>query len=362
MKTQKYHIQRICYFGDYDPEYGRTKVLIEGLRKNGIEVIECHEDSHTTAREKCIHLWREYRKIGEHDVVIVGFSNTRWMPLFARLVTRNPLIWDLQFSFYENWVFDRKLVREGSIKAVYHWVSEWLLVRVVDRIIMHTNACADYIVRTFGVDKRKFSRVLVGADTAIFYPRSRVEDGIFRVEYHGKYIPIHGMDAVIRAAKLLEDDSAIQFVLIGNGQERRRIQALAKELNVKNVEWVGFLPSEELPVYIAAAHLCVGLLGDVSRVEDPVPNKLYEAAAMGRVSINADTKGIRELFRDDVDVILAKRGDAQDIAKKIRYLKEHPEQLRTLEKNVLETFNRIASEKEIGRQLIVAIGETLSRS
>ena len=34
---------RVCYFGTYRANYSRNQIMIEGLRCNGVEVIECHE-------------------------------------------------------------------------------------------------------------------------------------------------------------------------------------------------------------------------------------------------------------------------------------------------------------------------------
>ncbi len=33
---------RVVYFGTYRAEYARNQIMIEGLRRVGIEVIECH--------------------------------------------------------------------------------------------------------------------------------------------------------------------------------------------------------------------------------------------------------------------------------------------------------------------------------
>ena len=33
---------RACFFGTYDSDYPGNRVLIEGLRRNGVNVIECH--------------------------------------------------------------------------------------------------------------------------------------------------------------------------------------------------------------------------------------------------------------------------------------------------------------------------------
>ncbi len=35
-------IMKVCYWGTYDKGYLRNKILITGLRENGVEVVECH--------------------------------------------------------------------------------------------------------------------------------------------------------------------------------------------------------------------------------------------------------------------------------------------------------------------------------
>lgn len=34
---------RVCYFGTYRSNYSRNRIMIEGLRRNGVIVEECHE-------------------------------------------------------------------------------------------------------------------------------------------------------------------------------------------------------------------------------------------------------------------------------------------------------------------------------
>ena len=34
---------RVCYFGTYRAAYSRNRIMIEGLRRSGLEVVECHE-------------------------------------------------------------------------------------------------------------------------------------------------------------------------------------------------------------------------------------------------------------------------------------------------------------------------------
>ena len=214
------------------------------------------------------------------------------------------------------------MVRPWSPKAAYYWLLDWVNCRLADYILLDTYEHFEYFKAMCGVPARKLIKVSSGADPAIFFPRSKpASAGVFEVEYHGKYIPVQGVDVLIKAAKLLEDKPDIHFTLIGDGQEQVRIRALAHELRLSNVTFLPFMPVERMPEYIAAADVSMGLVGDVPRVRRTIANKVYEAAAMARVSITADTPAVREIFTDGADIVLVKQGDAEALAEAILSLR-----------------------------------------
>jgi glycosyltransferase involved in cell wall biosynthesis len=71
------------------------------------------------------------------------------------------------------------------------------------------------------------------------------ESDPFRVVYFGQYIPLHGVNYIVEAAKLLEEhpearevllpSSAIRFELVGDGQTYPEATSLAERLQVQNV-------------------------------------------------------------------------------------------------------------------------------
>ncbi len=350
----------VCFFGDYDEEHNRTKMLIRGLALEGIEVFECHIGH--KEKNRYWKLFVRYQSLRDTcDVVFLGHSSDRWLPLVTRIITLGKMLfWDIQFSFYDNWVFDRKLAKPKSIKALYYWCADYFNCRVVDRIILDTHEHFEYFKKTFRVSTLKLVRVASSADTRIFFPRPKPKsDGIFRVEYHGVYIPVQGVDVVVRAAKILEHEPNIQFILIGDGQEKKKIVVLAEKLGLTNVKFLPFLPLDQIPNYIAEADLCVGLVGDIPRVRRTVANKVYEAAAMERVSVNADVPAVRELFTDGVDIVLVKQGNAEDLAEKIIFLRDNSAILEAMSKAAYKTFTKKCSPESVGKQLGEGIRKSL---
>src|SRR3989338_6152522 len=97
----------ICYTGDYNPNYPRHRVIIRGLRENGVTVIE-----RPLPRNGYLRLFSILRT--KADMFFFGYSDSRFVWL-ARLLTTKPIIWDAFYSIYDNWVFDRKLVEPRSV-------------------------------------------------------------------------------------------------------------------------------------------------------------------------------------------------------------------------------------------------------
>ncbi len=310
----------ICYFGDYDPLYARNKLLMRGLRENGVEVVEVNQSTSIGI----VRYWRLYRKLhslhNPFDILIIGFSNTRLMVPFAWLVTRKPIVWDAFYSLYDNWVFDRKLARKGSVKAGYYWILDWLGIKLARLVTLDTSFHSEYFVHTFGASREKFVRVLIGADTEVMKPAQLLHhSGPTKVFFYGHYIPAHGARYIIEAAKLLESEN-VTFTLLGRGQEYKEIRALAESLKSNNICFVDSVPFSGLVKYIEDTDICLGLFGDVERMTRSIPNKVYDAAAVGRAIISGDTPAMHEVFTDRQDVLLCRPADARDLADKIKEL------------------------------------------
>lgn len=346
----------VCYFGDYDPTYRFTKSRLDALALNGVKVLECRVDPRLPFFAKALSLFRAYRSLPSHDAVIVGFTDTRLLAVLARLFTTKPVLFDPGYPLYDGWVLDRKLVRKREPKALYYWIVDWLSFRAAHRILMPTRAGIRRVSHTYGIPERMFNRVPICADTDMFVPHpQRKADGLFRVEFHGKYIPVQGADVLVRAAKILESDPDMRFVMIGDGQEKQRVERLATELEVRNIEFYGFLNARDIVVHITEADVCIGLLGNKKRIEYSIPNKLYEAAAVGRACITADSEAVREFFTDKHDVLLVPPGNPEAVAEAIRLLKSDPALRQHLVKNIRETSSDLGVDF-VGRELMAALG------
>lgn len=340
---------RICCFGDYDPDYSRTRILLRGLSLQGVEIVHCNlrEEGFITylrLAKKLLSFPRDY------DLILIPMSNARLHTLIAKLLQRKPVIWEPLFSLYDNWVNDRRLVVRHHPKAWFYWLLDWISCVSSNLIILDNESHIDYFHRTFFAPREKMVNVLIGGDDRIFqmapYPQKHE---IFEVEFHGGYIPVQGPDIIVRAAKILEG-KGVHFTMIGSGQESARTRKLAKDLGVTNITFYPFLDQSAVSRYMAAADVCLGHTGDRPRVVRSLPNKLYEAAAMARVSINVDTPALREVFTPGVDVVGIKPGDPDDLARVILELKDSGKS-KEMGEAAYDTYIKVGTSERIGKKL-----------
>jgi len=351
---------KVCFFGDYDKNYSRNKVFFKSLLLNDVKIVEC--DTSLMNWKKYLELFKKHKNIkDDYDVMIVMYSLSRWLVLFAKIISNKPIIWDPFFSIYDNWVSDRKYLSPYNPKSFYYLFKDWLSCVLADKIILDTNEHIKYFSKVFGIKKDKFFRVLVGTDDKVMYPREfNKKDYEFVVEFHGSYIPVQGVDVIVKAAKLLKGESII-FNIIGKGQDYKKVRSLAKELEVNNINFIDPVPYQKLPEYMATADVCIGLVGDVPRVARAIPNKVYEAAAMKRAIINADTPAIRELFIDGESILFCRPGDVEDLAEKIKILKNKVDLREKIAQGAYLSVKKYAFPDQIGYSLKRDLEELINK-
>ncbi len=367
----------VCYWGTYDRDYPRNRILMSGLRESGVSVRECHAPLWKGTRDKLRHaasawpnplllarwVWAyfslslRFLASPRPDFLFVGYSGhfdvfPAW--LLCRL-RRVPLVFDAFLSLYDSLVLDRNAARRGGARAAFlAWVDR-TACRLADLILLDTRAHAEFFSETFGLPPEKFWVLPIGADEGIFRPGGAVpsDPRPYTVLHFGRYIPLHGLETVVRAARLLEERGAgCRFLMVGDGEERGRIEELARRLEMQSLEFRDPEPPERLAETIRGADVCLGIFGETGKAARVVPNKVYEAMAAGRPVITGDSPAAREFLRDGIDCLLCRRGDPAALAEAILRLRGDGALAARLASGGRRRFEAIASPPVIGRELL----------
>lgn len=341
---------RVCYFGTYDETFPRNKVIIQGLLENGVQVIKCQANIWSGTQDKIdevkglkrnplrpsllrracgsyIKLIKEYRKCGPYDVMVVGYAGHLDMVLawiLAR-VRRKPLAFDAFLSLYSTVVEDRKLAGPRSPLALGLWLVDKLSCSLADMVFLDTEAHIKWFSKRFGLKMERFRRVLMGAD--VQQPRGQdppleTPGRPFKVVYFGNFIPLHGVEYILGAARELLGHPDTVFELIGEGQTLNDAQRIAQEQGLSNVTFVhGWLPPEYLADFVRRADVCLGVFGTGQKADMVIPQKVVFSAALGRPVLTRDSQAIREVFTPGLNIMVCRAGSPQSLAAALLALK-----------------------------------------
>ncbi len=339
---------RVLYFGTYRADYSRNRILIEGLRRNGVEVLECHEPLWRGIEDRVriasggwmspaffvrvfrtyARLLRRYREIEDYDVMVLGYPGQVDVFL-ARILTwikRKPLVLDVFMSIYLI-AEERGLTSRHPLTGCLIRSLEGLACRLPDLLILDTEEYLAWFEKFYKVPATRFRLVPTGADDRVFRPLvlNRPENSRFLVLYYGSFIPNHGVRYIIEAAKILQDaEPDIQFELVGDGPDKPMAMSLAREYGLKNVVFHDWMDQEALVRKICEADLVLGAFGITPQSLMTVQNKIYEGLAMAKPVVTGDGPAVRRQMVHGEHILLCKRADSRALADVIGLIKFNP--------------------------------------
>ncbi len=179
-------------------------------------------------------------------------------------------------------------------KGLAMWVLEWLERRMylaADRIVTVGHGYKDQIAAKVPVGDR-ISVVMNGVDAGLFSPRPRDEAFLsqwklamkFVCSYVGTIGMAHGLEVVVRAARILREHGRtdIAFLIVGDGARREELERLADEAGVNDqIIFTRRMSRDMMPTVLASSDACLVHLRKTELFETVVPSKIFESMAMG---------------------------------------------------------------------------------
>lgn len=341
---------RAVFWGTYDLGKPRLPILLAGLRRNGVEVIECHADPWAGVADKSqirglgrrlgyLLRWLaaypglllRYLRLPAHDVALIGYLGQIDVLLLWPLARLRgvPIVWDVLLSLYNTVVEERRLVGPRHPLALLLFALEWLGLRAADRLVFVTAAQEEYFRKTFRLPAGRTHSLFVGAETGPFPLRPPLAPPVpgepVRVLFYAQFIPLHGSEVIVRAAQELRGEP-FEWVVIGKGQEEQRIRRILDEDPVPGLTWIPWVEYETLHQWIHRADVCLGIFGESDNAAMVIPNKVYQVIATGTPLITRDAPALRELIDvaegEEPGLYLVPPGDPAAVVAALRRFRE----------------------------------------
>ena len=201
----------------------------------------------------------------------------------------------------EKWALRAKTARAAFVACISHFARSQA---------MYFSDPADW-------DKLKI--VHCGVDPARYErPAPPAREGLHLV-FVGRITPIKGLRVLIAAlARALEARPDLHLTLVGDGEDRAHLEALARPLG-EAVHFAGFQSQEGVAQAVGQADALI-----LPSFAEGLPVVLMEALAAARPVIATQVAGVGELVEDGVSGLLVPASDEAALTKAILTLAEMP--------------------------------------
>jgi glycosyltransferase involved in cell wall biosynthesis len=201
------------------------------------------------------------------------------------------------------------ILQKSFIESVGIWV-----LRNSSRVICLTQAEAAE-VNQLGIPRRRITVIPSGVDTKKFAPSAT--EGNY-VLWLGRFVPEKGIECLIEAASILAKRGLdVDFLLVGSGPLKRRLQESAKMTGGARIRFADSIPYSLVPNVMKACMVFV-----LPSIREGFPRTLLEAMSSGKPVIATNTPTLREIVGGCG--ILVQPRDAKSLADAIAKLATEP--------------------------------------
>ena len=310
----------MLWWGRFDPEYSRNRILRSLLKKNGLGVIDFRpQSSFLGSVEAAI------RRPAPGDALWVPCFRHRDFNSARRYADKRglKLVFDPLISSWDKVVYERQKYHLDHRKARSLLQWERSLFTSADIVVADTRPHADFYISQLGAPASRTHVVPVGAEETLFtrHPPRNPSDSP-EILFFGSFIDLQGPQHIIEAARLVPE---VRWSLLGDGPLRAHCEALAK--NIPNVTFEEWIPYQELPGRIVHADILLGIFGDSPKAGRVIPNKVYQALACGRPVVTRHSHAYPSELQEKPGsgVIFIPPADPDALATEVRALVARPE-------------------------------------
>ncbi len=254
--------------------------------------------SYLTLASKAVAAAKEFRPDLIHGHYVTGFG---FWTAHARFKPNVVSVWGADIIDFPNGGFKRRLIRAVLRRATHITATSAFLKDTV----VSLDGCLEpkTTVIPFGVK--------IPAEVTCAPPTPPV-----RLCYIKNLKPKYGADVLLKALALVRKEfPEIRLSIAGEGEMKPQLIWEAANLGLDDiVEFVGFVPNEEIAAFLQAHHMMV--MPSVMDSES-FGVAAVEASAAGRAVIASRVGGVPEVVRDQETGILVPPGDVGALAKAI---------------------------------------------
>lgn len=337
----------LLWWGRFDPDYSRNRILRSLLRDNHVQLQDFRPHSSMLGSLESI-----VRHPQRADAIWVPCFRHRDFNSARRYADKLgvKLVFDPLISSWDKVVQERKKYPADHFQARRMLKWERSLFSRADIVVADTLLHADFFVEKLAAPADSTHVIPVGAEEALFMPQpARPLTANPEVLFFGSFINLQGPQYIIDAARQVP---GVRWTLLGDGPLRSHCEALARGVN--NLCFENWLPYKQLAERIGQADVLLGIFGDSAKAGRVIPNKVYQALACGRPVVTRVSKAYPPELQDsqNTGLFLVDPANPAALAGAVTALVSKGPEFSSLSEQASRTYEQYFSEKRIEKGLL----------
>jgi glycosyltransferase involved in cell wall biosynthesis len=290
---------------------------------------------------------------GEWDIFYAHDLDTLHIGVFLKIRKRKILIYD-SHEYYSDLMSDN--MGKWAAKPTLYW--EKMLYRNIDLII----TVNDILAEKFRKKHKKVRVIRNAVDLRLFDATPEhhsTDNNVPVVIYIGGITKSRGIREFVLSKKYLKNPAVYQ--IIGHGTLKHTIERIIENEELDGVNILPWIEFGKVPYYIKRADIGVMPYQPVPNYFHVTPTKMFEYIAGGLPVVATNLPEIKQVIDNCKCGLFIDSTKPRDIAKKLDYLIEHPEESRQMGKRgrkyVEEHFNWRDEEDKLKIILATLLGD-----
>jgi glycosyltransferase involved in cell wall biosynthesis len=266
--------------------------------------------------------------------------------LALREATGVPVVYEVRGFWEDTWLSRQPAISAESFMYERRRAVNLRCMMEADRVVTLGETMKREIVSR-GVDAQKVAVVPNAVDAEALRPTGRdralarrlgIGSGAVVFGYIGSVLNYEGLDLLVEAtAEVRRAGADVHCLVVGDGPERPRLEALANRLGISDrVSLPGPVTHDAIGAYYGLIDVYAMPRRDFRVCNLVTPIKPYEAMAAGCALVVSDVDALREIVDEEVTGLVAKADDVSALARALERLAGDPELRSTLADNASE--------------------------
>ena len=246
------------------------------------------------------------------DIVVDDMNK---IPFFTPLYVKQP-IYGITHHLFGKSIF----LEVNAVFATYVYLMERMAVWLYKRrripfIVGSPSTFAELEHEHFPPDN--VALVHYGVDHALHTTTGAAKSSTPLIGYFGRLKKYKSVDQLLQALPIVvKQIPGLKVIIVGEGDDRPRLEAIAKELGLSEIaEFTGFVPEEKKVELLQRMWFKV-----TTSSKEGWGLTVLEANASGTPVIASNVQGLRDAVKDNETGLLYTYGDMNDLSSKIQTL------------------------------------------